>query len=223
MSTPAAVPGNRRWQRLWRLGQAVLLAAVCLGLYANFAPSWIARGRVFDDPSEVPVTKVAMVLGTTDRVEGRENRYFRYRIDAAVELWRTGRIKTIIVSGDHSTKYYNEPAKMRQALIERGIPEDRIVCDSAGLRTLDSVGRAQKVFGLDSVVFISQRFHNERALYLARARGLDAYGFNARDVTTRMGFKTRVREIGARGLMWLDVHVLGTRPLYIGERIPLPE
>jgi len=216
MSSSATVPEPRRWQRLWRLGQALVVAGICLGLYANLAPSWVARGRVHDDPAKVPVTKVAMVLGTTDRVEGRENRYFRYRIDAAVELWQAGRIKTIIVSGDHSTKYYNEPAKMRQALIDRGIPENRIVCDSAGLRTLDSVGRAQKVFGLESVVFISQRFHNERAIYLAQARGLDAHGFNARDVTTQMGFKTRVREIGARGLMWRDVHVLGPRPVATG-------
>ncbi|MCF7675011.1 MAG: YdcF family protein [Akkermansiaceae bacterium] len=214
---------NRRWKRLGRFLLAVLLLGIGVAAYANLAPSWVARGRLYDDPAKVPLTRVALVFGTTDRVEGGENRYFRYRIDATEQLWKAGRIQVVIVSGDNSTKYYNEPAKMRQALIERGIPADRIVSDFAGLRTLDSVVRAKEVFGLDSVVFVSQQFQNERALYLARANGLDACGFNARDVTSRMGLKTRVREIGARVLMWLDVHVLGTRPQYLGERITLPE
>lgn len=223
MTTPAPLPRKRRWRRWWRVAQGLVLLGCVIAVYANLAPSGAADGRIHDDPAQVPFTKVALVFGTTDKVDGRENRYFRYRIDAAEQLWRAGRIRTIIVSGDNSSRYYNEPSKMRQALIDRGIPADRIVCDYAGLRTLDSVVRAKEVFGLDSVVFISQRFQNERALYLARANGLDARAFNARDVSTQMGFKTKVREIGARVLMWLDVHVLGTRPQYLGDRIPLPE
>jgi SanA protein len=196
---------------------------LALTLYANLAPVWVARGRIYDDPALVPPTKVALVFGTTDRVDRRENLYFRYRIDAAERLWKAGRIRTIIVSGDNSTKFYNEPEKMRLALIERGIPGDRIVCDFAGLRTLDSVARAKEVFGLSEMVFVSQRFQNERAIYLARAYGLEARGFNARDVATAGGLRTRLREVGARVLMWLDIHVLGTRPHFIGDRIPLPD
>jgi SanA protein len=221
----AAVPvrGYPRWRRLWRACLVLTALGLMLVAYANFAPSWAAAGRIHDDPAQVPAGRVAMVFGTTDSISGRPNLYFRYRIDAAVRLWESGRIKTIIVSGDNSSKYYNEPARMKTALIARGIPENRIVEDPAGLRTLDSVGRVKEAFQLNEVVFISQRFQNERALYLARGFGLDAHAFNARDVTTHAGLKTRLREVGARVLMWLDVHILGTGPEYFGKHIPLPE
>ena len=223
MNEPAkTIPTRSRWHRLKRIAGICLAIGLCIIAYANIAPAWVSRGRLHDNPMNVPADRVALVFGTTDRVDGRDNLYFRYRIDAAEKLWKSGRIRAIVVSGDNSTKYYNEPEKMRQALIARGIPEDRIHCDYAGLRTLDSVVRAREVCGLTSVVFISQRFQNERAIYIARAHGIDAHGFNARDVTTRMGFKTRLREIGARSLMWLDIHVLGTRPKYPGGRINIP-
>ncbi len=111
---------------------------------------------------------------------------------------------------------------MRQALVERGVPANRIVCDYAGLRTLDSVVRAKEIFGVTSLVFITQRFQNERAIYLAKAHGMDAFGFNARDVETRAGAKTKLREIGARFKMWLDIHFLKTRPRHLGEPVNLP-
>jgi SanA protein len=156
-------------------------------------------------------------------VNGRENLYFRYRIDAAVRVWKSGKLETLIVSGDNRSRYYNEPEKMKQALIERGIPEERIVCDFAGLRTLDSVVRAKEIFGADSMLFISQRFQNERAIYLAKANGIEAYGFNARDVETQAGWKTKIREVGERVKMWLDVNFLNTRPIHLGEKVELPE
>ena len=202
---------------------ALAAVAACIVVYANLTASWISRGRLFDEVGSLPVTKVGLVFGTTDRVNGRENLYFRYRIDAAVEVWKSGKIKTLIVSGDNRSQYYNEPEKMKQALIERGIPEDRIVCDYAGLRTLDSVVRAKEIFGTSSMLFISQRFQNERAIYLAESNGMDAFGFNARDVETHAGLKTKVREIGARVKMWLDVNLLHTRPSHLGKKIVLPE
>jgi SanA protein len=192
-------------------------------VYANLVAIWSAKGRIFDDVSQLPDVKVALVFGTTDRVAGRENLYFRYRIDAAEKVWKSGKVETMIVSGDNRSKYYNEPDKMRRALIERGIPNDRIVSDYAGLRTLDSVVRAKEIFGANSVLFITQRFHNERAIYLARANGIEAYGFAARDVESSGGFKTKMREIGARVKMWLDVNVLDTRPKYLGDKIDMPD
>lgn len=211
-----------RWQRLGLILAALMALGGGVAVYANLAPGWCSRGRLFDDPAALPMVRVALVFGTTDRVDGRENQYFRYRIDAAEQLWKARKIDTIIVSGDSSTKYYNEPEKMMQALIERGVPAGRIVCDTAGLRTLWSVVRAKEIFSANRIVFISQRFQNERAIYLAQANGIDAIGFNARDVTASMGFKTRIREVGARVLMWLDVHVLGTRPDFMGSKIQLP-
>jgi SanA protein len=214
----------RRWlRRLLLLVLTVLLAFVLVVGYANFTAIWGSWGRLFDDVSAVPETQVGLVFGTTDRVNGRENLYFRYRIDAAVRVWKAGKIKTVIVSGDNRSQYYNEPEKMKQALVERGIPGGRIVCDFAGLRTLDSVVRAKEIFGAGSVLFISQKFQNERAIYLAKAHGMDAYGFNAQDVETQAGLKTRIREVGARVKMWLDVNFLNTRPIHLGDKIALPK
>ncbi len=199
-------------------------AFVAFVAYANFTASWAARGRLFDDPTAIPAeTRVALVFGTSSRFQGRENRYFRYRIDAAAEVWKAGMVDTIIVSGDNRTHFYNEPREMREALLARGVPGDRIVSDFAGLRTLDSVVRAKEIFGADPVLFISQRFQNERAIYLAQAHGIEAYGFNARDLEARAGFKTRLREVGARVKMWLDVRFLNTRPRHLGDPIQLPE
>jgi SanA protein len=216
--------GWRRWLKriLVVLGIVVLLAAAFIG-WANYAAVHASRGKLFDDVGKVPATRVGLVFGTTDRFQDRENLYFRYRIDAAEKLWRAGKIKVILVSGDNREKYYNEPEKMRRALVDRGIPADRIACDYAGLRTLDSVVRAKEIFGLDEAIFISQRFHNERAVYLAQANGMKVTGFNAQDVATRGGLKTKFREVGARVKMWLDVRVLGTRPKHLGEKEELPE
>lgn len=214
----------RTWlKRISRLIFALLLLGTAIVVYANITAVWASRGRIFSDPNQVPKTKVGLVFGTTDRVDGRENLYFRYRIDAAIAVWNAGRIETLIVSGDNSERYYNEPEKMKRALVKGGIPADRIVCDYAGLRTLDSVVRAKEVFSTDTILFISQRFQNERAIYLAKANGIQAYGYNAQDVDTQAGAKTRLREVGARVKMWLDVNFLNTRPQYLGERVEMPE
>ncbi len=163
------------------------------------------------------------MLGTSSHVNGRENLFFRYRIDAAADLWNAGKIKTLIVSGDNQFHEYNEPEKMRRALVKRGIPADRIVSDYAGFRTLDSVVRAKEIFGTDSILFISQRFHTERAIYLAKANGIEAFGFDAKDVVTQGGLKTKIREVGARVKMWLDVNFLNTRPRHLGKPVDLPD
>jgi len=213
-----------RWlKRICQFLLALALAAIALIAYANITAVWASRGRIHSDVASLPQVKVGLLFGTTDRVNGRENLYFRYRIDAAEKVWRAGKIETLIVSGDNRSRYYNEPEKMKQALVARGIPPDRIVCDYAGLRTLDSVVRAKEIFGADSVLCISQRFQNERAIYLAKANGIQAYGFEARDVESQAGMKTKLREIGARVKMWLDVNFLNTRPRHLGQKEELPK
>ncbi len=199
------------------------LIGVSIVAYANIAPVWVSRGLIYETTDEAPHFKVALVFGTTPKIGNRENLYFRYRIDAAEKLWKAGKVETIIVSGDNRTIYYNEPLMMRQALIERGIPDDRIVSDYAGLRTLDSVVRSKKIFGTDKVLLVSQSFHIRRAIYLAKANGIEAHGFAAQDVDSKAGFKTRVREVGARVKMWLDVHYLDTQPRYLGDPEEMPD
>lgn len=202
---------------------AAFVSVLAAAGWPNLAAAWAARGRVYDRVEAVPAGRVGLVFGCDDRYQGRENLYFRYRIDAAAELWRAGKVRCLLVSGDNREPNYNEPRRMRNALIEHGVPAEKIACDFAGLRTLDSVVRAREVFGVTEVTFISQRFQNERAIYLARAHGMDAVGYNARDVESSAGFKTKAREVGARVKMWLDVNVLGTRPRHLGPPERLPE
>ena len=210
-------------KRLILAGLLLFLLGVGFILYTNLAPVWASRGRLFAETKNLPPAKVGLVFGTSDSYRGRENRYFRYRIDAAVKVWNAGKVETLIVSGDNRSKYYNEPEKMKSALIEEGVPKDRIVCDYAGLRTFDSVVRAKEIFGADTILVISQRFQNERAIYLAQANGMKAYGFNAEDVEIKAGFKTKLREVGARVKMWLDVNLLDTQPRHLGDKVEMPE
>ena len=213
-----------RWVRFLRTFVLALVPAfIVVVAYANFTAIWASRGKIFTEITKVPNTRVGLVFGTSDRVAGRENLYFLYRIDAATRIWNARKVETLIVSGDNSSRYYNEPGKMKQALIERGIPAERIVCDFAGLRTLDSVVRAKEIFGADSILCISQRFQNERAIYLANANGITAYGFAAQDVESHDGLKTKFREVGARVKMWLDVNFLNTRPRHLGDKINMPK
>lgn len=218
---------KRRFNRLLRYLWTLLVAGALVGLgvvsYANFVAIWVSKGRLFSEVDALPVTRVGLVFGTTDRVNGRENLYFRYRIDAAVKVWEARKVETFILSGDNRSPYYNEPEKMKLALVRRGVPADRIVCDPRGLRTLDSVVRAKEIFSADPILVISQRFQNERAIYLANANGIKAYGFNARDVQAQAGLRTKLREVGARVKMWLDVNLLKTRPIHLGKKVELPE
>ncbi|MCY3002817.1 MAG: YdcF family protein, partial [Planctomycetota bacterium] len=142
-------------------------------------------------------------------------------MDAASELFHSGKVERLIVSGDNHTVEYDEPTAMKAALVERGVPEERIHCDYAGFRTLDSVVRAELVFGQRSFVIVSQRFHAERAVFLARSRGLEAWGFCAVAVGGGAGLRMRARETVARTAAVLDAHVLGTQPKFLGEAVEL--
>ena len=162
----------------------------------------------------MPTHKVGLLLGTNPYLKnGSPNKYFTYRIEAAVALYEAGKIQYILVSGDNHKLGYNEPEEMKQALISKGVPEDRIVLDYAGFRTLDSVVRAKEVFGNEQFIIISQQFHNERALFLALHNDIKAVGFNAQDVTAYYGFKTRLREYLARTKLFLDLQ-WGVKPKF---------
>ena len=166
--------------------------------------------------------RVGLVFGCNPRVAGRENLYFTYRMAAAETLWKAGKVKGFIVSGDNSRESYNEPDAMKEALVARGVPVEKIVCDYAGLRTFDSVVRAKQIFGVRKVVFVSQRFQNERAQYMAKQCEIDAISFVAKDLAGRGGLKTKLREVLARPKMVLDFKLLATEPKYLGEREILP-
>lgn len=168
-------------------------------------------------PSELPEVDVALVLGCSEHLaDGRRNRFFSARMAAAAELYHAGKAHYLLVSGDNSRADYDEPTAMRSALVAAGVPASRIVLDYAGFRTLDSVLRAKDVFGVSQLIIVSQRFHNERAVYLARSHGMQAFGYDAADVGGIEGLRVQAREVVSRMAAVLDVEVLHSRPRYPG-------
>ncbi|MEM6910753.1 MAG: ElyC/SanA/YdcF family protein [Verrucomicrobiota bacterium] len=192
-------------------------------LSANLLVSLQAAERAFSRVEEVPARRAALVLGCSPLVaNGRENAFFRYRMEAAAALWRAGKVEWLLVSGANPDRFYNEPEAMRRRLVELGVPSEQIVLDYAGLRTLDSVVRAREIFGVDDPIIVSQEFHNKRALYLAQHFGLEqAVALHAQGVGVARGFSTHLREQLARVKMLLDVHLLGVQPRFLGDPEPL--
>lgn len=190
-------------------------------LLSNFIINSSTQGKTFSTIDEVPANRVGLVLGTSNKlVGGQPNPYYNYRIDAALALFNAKKIEYILVSGDNGTQYYNEPETIKKDLIAGGVPTEKIFLDYAGFRTLDSMVRAKEVFGLDRVTIISQKFHNERAIYLAEKKGLTAVGFNAEDVSGNNGLKVHVREYFARVKVFIDL-VFNTQPKFYGEQIEI--
>jgi SanA protein len=198
----------------------VTITLVVVILYCNFRINKVANRYIYDDTASCPKFKAGLLLGTSKYVSnGKPNPYFINRIDAAVKLYKSGKIRYIIVSGDNSTLNYNEPMRMKKELIKRGIPSEVIFLDYAGFRTLDSVIRAREIFGQIAYIIISQEFHNKRAIFIARRNGIYAYGFNADDVKLYQGFFTRLREILARVKVFIDIYISHEQPKYLGEKI----
>ena len=198
----------------------VLLSAVSLVCADKIIKS-ASKIYLYSDLIEIPYKKVGLVLGTTKFLKnGQINLYYQYRIDAAVALYQTGKISYIVVSGDNSRKTYDEPTQMKADLVLNGVPEEVIFLDYAGFRTLDSVIRIKEIFSQDDFTIISQRFHNERAVYLAKKYGLNAVAFNAKDVSKYYGFKTNIREKLARVKVFVDL-LINKKPRFLGEKIEI--
>lgn len=196
----------------------ILITIPLLGvLSTNWIVMSYAKGQTYSSLENIEHNRVGLLLGTSRyQVGGGINPYFENRITAAVKLFKNGKIDFILVSGDNSHIYYNEPRDMKEALLERGIPLDCIVLDYAGFRTLDSVLRAKLVFGLDSVTIISQHFHLTRAIYLAETHGMHAVGFNAKD--PEENWEIHFREYFAKTKACFDV-LFNVQPKFLGPRI----
>ncbi|MFZ4931508.1 SanA/YdcF family protein [Chryseobacterium sp. Mn2064] len=200
----------------------LLVAGIIFIAWANYSIKKESAADVSYNIADVPEAKTALLLGTGKLLSnGSPNAYFYNRIKAAADLFKSGKIQYIIVSGDNSTQDYNEPEDMQLALVQNGIPQDRIILDHAGFRTLDSVVRAKDIFGQTKIVIISQKFHNERAVFLAKQNGMDAFGYNAEDVNKYAGLKTNLREYLAKAKVYWDL-ILGVQPKFGGEKILIP-
>ena len=175
-----------------------------------------AKGQLYTAIDNMQSADVALVFGTSRSVNGvDENLYFKYRMNAAATLYHQGKVKHLLVSGDNSNHYYNEPLDMKKALQKRGVPDSCITMDFAGLRTFDSIVRSQKVFQQKNMILVSQQFHNYRALFIAQKMGLQAKAFCAQ-TPAHMTTKMHLRECLARTKAVFDVYLLGTRPRFLG-------
>ncbi len=197
------------------LGPFGLFAIICMDTYVLLETA----NKTFQNTEDIAFNRVGLLLGTSKfMANGKINPYYLYRIKAATELYKSGKIEYLLISGDNGKLDYNEPALFKKDLIEMGIPEHKIFLDYAGFSTLDSVLRASEIFGLESFTVISQKFHNERAIFLAKQKGIAAVGFDAKDVIGKYSLKTELREYLARTKACLDI-LFNSKPKYRGKPI----
>ena len=199
----------------------VFLVLLIIG--ANVGIEWYASKKTYNSVAKIPKNNTALLLGTGKYLSnGNVNLFYTYRIRAAVQLFKAGKVNYILISGDNGSKLYDEPTTFKEDLMAAGIPESRIYLDYAGFRTLDSVVRAKAIFGQESITVISQEFHNERAIAIAGLKGIKAVGYNAKNVSGKNGFKVKVREVLARAKVVIDWMIM-KQPKFLGEPIKIPK
>ena len=186
-----------------------ILAIVIIIASCNMVVIHYSKDRLYDNAKDIPYKEVGLLLGTSPRTkDGHANIYYTYRVEAAVKLYKAKKIGRILISGDGREKNYDEPKYIRRDLIKRGIPANKIILDKQGLRTFESVKRAKEVYGYSEFTVISQKFHNERAIFLAGHNDINAIGFNAKDAPNQKGksaIQMRIRELFAKVKVFMDL------------------
>ncbi|MEU7867680.1 ElyC/SanA/YdcF family protein [Dactylosporangium sp. NPDC049140] len=204
-------------RRVVRLGFA---AAIVVGVLTAESSMWLrtaADGHIFT-VADVPAAPVAMVLGAQVYDDGTPSPFLEARLELARQLYAAGKVKAILVSGDHMDWGYDEPGNMWLWLNAHGVPAGRIIEDHAGFDTYDSCARAKRVFGVDKMIIVTQAFHLERAVTLCRHLGVDATGVGD---TTMARFRApwlqaSAREYGAADKAAWDV-LSGRDPVFLGR------
>jgi len=183
--------------------------------------AWDTAPSIYENIEELPARDVGMVLGTSKYyTTGAINLYYSSRIQGAADAYHSGKVKYLLLSGDNGDHSYNEPITMRKDLIKAGVPASKIVLDFAGFRTLDSIVRTRKVFDTDNFTIITQRFHCERALFIAKHKGIDAQCLAV--PTPKAMYKVRIREVFARLGALADLYILNREPKFLGEQESIP-
>lgn len=205
--------------------RALLYAAGAVIVMILAANIWVVAStedKVFSDYNLLPNHQVALVLGTSHKLtNGSPNLYFENRIRTAATLFKTGKVRHFILSGDNRSVYYNEPIEMKKALIRAGVPDSVITLDYAGLRTLDSVVRSKEIFGQDKITIITQPFHCYRAIFISQFYNIDAVAIQTIEPSSEVMFKVYLREYFARTKAIIDLYLLKTAPRHLGEKQPL--
>ena len=179
------------------------------------------QDRIYEDPSKVPAMPVAIVFGAGLKPDGSPSPMLADRVDAAVGLYKAGKVGRILMSGDNSRVTYSEVGAMQRRAISEGVPENLINLDDSGLRTYDSCYRAAVVFGIHRAVLVTQRYHLPRALFLARSFGIEAVGLAAGQDEYNNQLYFDLRELAAQSVAWYDVNLIRPTPSNLGTPIDL--
>lgn len=199
---------------MW-LGMLVFVFAIT----ANVWIMWETGDKIYFDLEAIEPADVGLVLGTSKRsVDGGDNSFFTTRMQAAAALYKSGKVKHLILSGDNNTRYYNEPVDMQNALLALGVPREDMTLDYAGFRTLDSVVRAREVFGQQEFVIVTQQFHAYRAIFISDFYGINAISYAANDADKSGMTSVVSREWLARPKAILDLYLLKQTPKFLGEK-----
>ncbi|MGV3345085.1 outer membrane permeability protein SanA [Enterobacteriaceae bacterium LUAb1] len=183
--------------------------------------SWKTAPYIYDKLQALPHRQVGVVLGTSKYYRtGTLNQYYLYRIQGAKNAYNSGKINYLLLSGDNALQSYNEPQTMRRDLIAADVDPADIVLDYAGFRTLDSIVRTRKVFGTNDFTIITQRFHCERALFIALHMGIQAQCYAV--PSPKNIFSVRLREFGARLGALADLYIMKREPRFLGPLVPVP-
>ena len=183
-----------------------------------------AKDNIFTTYDAVPQYDVAVVLGTSKYIGKSLNTYYTHRMNSAIDLFQQGKVTQFLLSGDNAHRSYNEPWTMKRDLLKAGAPESMIHLDYAGFRTLDSIVRAKKIFASDRFLIITQRFHCERALFIADAYKIDAQCFAVAGPTDmKQQLRMRIRELMARVKAFLDLYIMDTQPRFLGPQEPITQ
>jgi len=204
----------------WIKRALIALLVLIVAILVNYkVVEKVSSKYIYDDIEKIPHNEVGLVLGTSRTTRyGSNNLYFFYRVDAAVELYENKKVDYLLISGDNSRKNYDEPEMFKEELVKRGVDEEKIVLDYAGFRTLDSIIRADKVFDTKKFTIVSQQFHNERAVFIGKAKKLDVIAYNAKTPTFRLVQKKLIlREHLSRVKLMMDL-VINKKPKFLGEK-----
>ncbi|WP_082671334.1 SanA/YdcF family protein [Vibrio sp. MEBiC08052] len=203
-------------------GLLIMLLVLAVSLFAiDRWISWKTQDQILTNTDHIEHYQVAVVLGTSKYLGRILNAYYTHRIEAAIQLYRSRKVTHFLLSGDNAHRSYNEPWTMKRDLMKAGIPEQDIALDYAGFRTLDSIVRAKKIFDTNHFLIITQRFHCERALFIANYHEIDAACFAVPGPAHGTDLKIRFREIFARARAILDLFIIDAKPKFLGPKEPI--
>lgn len=217
-SDPLAVRLIRAFRLFLCTLVVLILATVTVLLGLRLWVDRVEKERIYFDVQEIPPEPIAIVFGAGVDPSGRLSAVLADRVDTALDLYRAGKVRKVLLTGDNRFLWYNEPGSMADYLVDRGVPRSDLVLDYAGRRTYDSCFRAKHIFGVDRATLVTQNYHMDRALFTCNSVGIDAIGMASDGTGTSLFFW--LRELPAVAVAWWDVNVQHPLPV-MGDPLPI--